>query len=71
MGLDIRLPIGIMFAILGGLLTVYGAIADRAIFARSLGLNVDLFWGAVLLVFGLTFMFFGARGTRRAHRSGL
>lgn len=65
MGLDIRLPIGIMFAILGGLLTAYGAVADRAIFAVSLGLNVDLVWGAVLLVFGLTFVFFGRRAMAR------
>ena len=71
MGLDIRLPIGMMFTIMGGLLTGYGAIADQAIFTRSLGLNVDLIWGAVLLVFGLTFTFFGSRGTRRAHRAGL
>jgi hypothetical protein len=65
MGLDIRLPIGIMFTILGGLLTVYGVLADKAIFQRSLGLNVDLIWGSVLLVFGLVFVFYGRRGMRR------
>ena len=64
MGLDIRLPIGIMFAILGGLLTVYGAVADKTIFQRSLGLNVDLIWGGVLLVFGLVFVFYGRRGMK-------
>ena len=63
MGLDIRLPIGIMFSILGGLLVAYGAIADKAIFAKSLGLNVDLLWGVVLLAFGLTFAVFGWRRT--------
>lgn len=65
MGLDIRLPIGIMFSILGALLTVYGAVADRTVFQRSLGLNVDLIWGAVLLAFGLVFVFYGRRGTGR------
>lgn len=65
MGLDIRLPIGIMFAILGALLTAYGAIADHAIFQRSLGLNVDLIWGSVLLAFGLVFVFYGRRGMKR------
>jgi hypothetical protein len=68
MGLDIRLPIGIMFTILGGLLTVYGAVADSATFQRSLGLNVDLLWGAALLAFGLTLMFYGRRAMRRVRR---
>jgi hypothetical protein len=70
MGLDIRLPIGIMFAILGGVLTVYGAVADRAIFQRSLGINVDLIWGTVLLIFGASFVYFGRRSMRRTKRPG-
>ena len=64
MGLDIRLPIGLMFTVIGTLLTGYGAVADRSIFAKSLGINVDLIWGAVLLVFGLAFVIAGRRGTR-------
>jgi hypothetical protein len=64
MGLDIRLPIGLMFTIIGMLLTGYGAVADRAIFARSLGINVDLIWGAALLLFGIGFMVAGRRATR-------
>jgi hypothetical protein len=51
MGLDIRLPIGLMFSIIGALLTVYGAVAgDRSL---RLGINVNLVWGACILVFGL------------------
>jgi hypothetical protein len=61
MGLDIRLPIGMMFTVIGALLTGYGLIADKAIFARSLGINVDLIWGAALLVFGLAFVVAGRR----------
>jgi hypothetical protein len=53
MKLDVRLPIGLMFAAFGLLLVVYGMVADRAIYARSLGVNVNLWWGLVLLVFGL------------------
>jgi hypothetical protein len=64
MGLDIRIPIGLMFTVLGTLLTGYGAIADRAIFAKSLGINVDLIWGAVLLAFGLAFVIAGRRSIR-------
>jgi hypothetical protein len=53
MGLDIRLPIGIIFIIYGLILLVYGALTDPAIFERSLGINIDLWWGAAMLVFGL------------------
>jgi hypothetical protein len=51
-GLDIRLPIGALFAIIGVLLTGYGLVSDRAIYARSLGVNVNLWWGLALVLFG-------------------
>jgi hypothetical protein len=63
MGLDIRLPIGLMFTVIGMLLTGYGAVADTAIFSKSLGINVDLIWGGALLAFGLIFVVAGRRGT--------
>jgi len=56
MGLDLRLPIGALFTALGLVLTIYGAISDPAIYARSLGVNVNLAWGCVLLVFGLAML---------------
>ena len=52
MGLDIRYPIALLFAVLGGLLAVFGAFSNPAIYARSLGINVNLLWGSLLLVFG-------------------
>ena len=52
MGLDIRLPIGLLFTVIGLLLMGFGAFGDKTIYQRSLGLNVNLTWGAVLLVFG-------------------
>jgi hypothetical protein len=52
MGLDIRLPIGLLFSVIGLLLMGFGAFGDKTIYQRSLGLNVNLAWGAVLLVFG-------------------
>ena len=64
MGLDIRLPIGMMFTVLGTLLTGYGLVADRSIFARSLGINVDVIWGSVLLLFGVVFVIAGRRASR-------
>ena len=69
MGLDIRIPIGLMFALLGVLLAGYGAFSDRAIYARSLGMNVNLVWGLVLLVFGIVMLVL-ARRTPRGGRAG-
>lgn len=56
MNLDLRFPIGLMFSIVGVLLTVFGLISDDAIYARSLGINVNLWWGLVLLGFGLVML---------------
>jgi len=64
MGLDIRLPIGGLFSILGVLLAGYGLASDRAIYERSLGINVNLWWGVALLVFGVVMVGLGRRGTK-------
>ena len=61
MGLDIRLPIGLMFAVLGVLLGGYGLLGDRSIYAQSLGININLIWGAVLLAFGVLMLLGGLR----------
>jgi hypothetical protein len=61
MNLDLRLPIGLMFSIFGAILLVFGLTSDRAIYARSLGINVNLWWGVVLLVFGLVMLGFSLR----------
>ena len=52
MRLDIRMPIGSMFLLLGALLVAYGALGDPAVYRRSLGINVNLWWGSVLVVVG-------------------
>jgi hypothetical protein len=52
MSLDLRLPIGLLFLALGTLLAVYGAVSDPAIYAVSLGVNINLWWGVVMLAFG-------------------
>jgi len=59
--LDIRTPIGVMFTLLGGILTVYGLIADEEIYERSLGININLWWGIVMLVFGILMLLLGRR----------
>lgn len=70
MRLDLRLPMGLMFTIFGGLLLVYGLVSDRAIYTRSLGINVNLWWGAVLLAFGLVVLGLAARAARGESTGG-
>lgn len=53
MGLDIRIPIGSLFVLLGALLAGYGLLSSPTLYQRSLGLDINLWWGAVLFVFGL------------------
>jgi len=55
MGLDIKLPIGLMFTIFGILLTVYGFVTrlDTEMYRPSLGININLWSGAGMLVFGI------------------
>jgi hypothetical protein len=67
MNFDIRLPIGAMFSLIGVLLCGYGVISGSEIYERSLGINVNLVWGAVLLAFGaslLALAWFASRGAR-------
>jgi predicted MFS family arabinose efflux permease len=60
-GIDIRLPIGLVFALIGILMTAFGAASSGAIYQRSLGVNVNLYWGLVLLAFGLVMVVLGRR----------
>jgi len=66
MKLDLRLPIGLMFSIIGALLAVFGFASDPAIYQRSLGINVNLWWGLVLLVFGLVMLWLVRRDRARS-----
>ena len=64
MNLDVRLPIGLMFTIIGVGLTGFGLLSDRAMYERSLGINVNLWWGLVLLGFGLVMLWLATRSAR-------
>jgi uncharacterized membrane protein len=61
MGLDIRLPIGMLFTIFGIMLIVFGVLSNPALYAQSLGININLNWGIILLLFGAIMLFLGAR----------
>jgi hypothetical protein len=67
MSLDLRIPMGLMFTLTGLILTTFG-FATRTnvdLYAKSLGINANLWWGLVLLVFGLTMFLLGQRSQRR------
>lgn len=58
--LDVRVPIGALFTALGLLLAVYGFLhptPSAAAFTK--GGQVNMWWGIVMLVFGLVMLFLG------------
>ena len=66
MGLDIRWPIGLMFSLVGALLVVYGLVSKPEIYQRSLGININLIWGVVLLVFAALLLVSAWLGGKKA-----
>jgi hypothetical protein len=60
MTFDLRVPIGLLFSVCGGILAVDGLV-ERA---YVLGINVNLWWGAVMLLFGVAMLFFAMRASR-------
>ena len=60
MSLDLRIPLGLMFLIVGVLLSVYGVVTRGSdIYQRSAGMDINLIWGMVMLVFGLGMFLLG------------
>jgi hypothetical protein len=67
MGLDIRIPLGLMFLVTGGLMAFYGLFTrGSAIYDKSLDININLIWGALMFVFGLVMYLLGRRPRRLA-----
>ena len=67
MSFDLRIPMGLMFSLIGMILSAFG-LATRGsakLYAPSLGINANLWWGLVLLVFGLAMLLLGRRGQKR------
>lgn len=62
--LDIRWPIGLLFALMGIAVAVYGALADATAISAPHDINLNLVWGLVMLAFGLGMIW----GAWRAHR---
>jgi uncharacterized membrane protein len=60
---DIRIPIGLMFAIIGIIISIMGlvTVSDAEMYRKSLGVNVNLIMGAFMLIFGLVMLYFALR----------
>jgi len=69
MRLDIRLPLGLLFIIFGLLLTGFGLLSNKQLYERSLGIDVNLWWGAVMLLFGSVLFVLGRRSHRRENQA--
>jgi hypothetical protein len=66
MNLDIRYPIGLLFLVVGAILAVYGMASDPAIYAEhSLGLNVNLWWGIIQIIFGAFMLALAKMGAKK------
>jgi len=66
---DLRVPLGWLFVILGGLLVVAGFRADSGTDVVSLGININLYWGPVMMAFGGVCLWL-ARGSVRKRGGG-
>jgi len=64
---DIRIPIGLMFSIVGVLITGFGffTISNTEMYHKSLGINVNIIMGILMLIFGLVFLFFAFRKKKK------
>ncbi|MGA8730327.1 MAG: hypothetical protein WB608_16355 [Terracidiphilus sp.] len=71
MQLDLRIPMGLMFTLTGLILTLFGLATNGNVelYAKSLGINANLWWGLVLLAFGLTMFLMGQRSQRKLAKS--
>jgi hypothetical protein len=70
MNLDLRIPMGLMFSFVGVILAAFG-IATRstpALYEKSLGINVNFWWGIVLLIFGQIMFHMGRRASKRLNK---
>jgi hypothetical protein len=54
---DLRLPLGILFGICGGILLAHGVVVGT----RVVGVNINLWWGGVMLAFGAVLIGLAAR----------
>ncbi len=69
---DARILMGMLFTLMGTILTAFGLSTrdNAAVYEQSLGIDVNLWWGLALLVFGVVVIFLGRRGQMRMEKAG-
>jgi hypothetical protein len=61
--LPIAKILGSLFSILGLFLFLFGMLTyGDAMYIKSLGININLYWGLFMLLFGGFFIYFGRKG---------
>lgn len=68
---DARISIGMIFTLVGTILAAFG-LATRnnpAVYEKSLGIDVNLWWGLVLLAFGVVVLLLGRSGQMRLEKA--
>ena len=67
---DARISLGIMFSMMGTILLAFGLATrgNAAVYEKAFGIDVNLWWGLVLLVFGIAVLFLGRRGQTKLDR---
>ena len=65
MNFDLRWALGLIFSIFGGILVTFGLLSSPEIYRRSLGININLWWGLVMLGFGFVMLVLGFLGRPR------
>ena len=66
MNFDLRFPVGLMFTVFGLILVGVGLFGGSALYQQSLGINMNLWWGLVMLVFGLVMLALAIRGKKKS-----
>jgi protein-S-isoprenylcysteine O-methyltransferase Ste14 len=63
---DIRIPIGLMFTVVGIIISVFGffTMSNTEMYHKSLGINVNIIMGLLMLIFGLVMLYFAWRNKK-------
>jgi hypothetical protein len=67
---DARITVGMFFTLTGAILSAFGLSTRNRVdvYAKSLGIDANLWWGLALLVFGIVMLAFGRRGQARMEK---
>ena len=67
---DPRVSIGMLFTLIGTILTAFGLSTHSSadVYAKSMGIDANLWWGLALLVFGIVTLTLGRRGQMKLEK---